>query len=198
MGVQPAKVVGNVPSGGSNSKEGQVKPVPSPTVVAKVLVESPLVVEGLYLFAGPSRHSDLPQAFEELLHSPESPPGLRIIWRQVDILRLDAQNDLLDADTRQGLLDDIARGRYMFVIAAPPCSSWSRAPYANREGPVPIRSREFPLGFPWLSKKLRGKAEDSNILVKCSVQAMEAVVLACKNGHLCIGLLYPFGRHIHC
>ena len=165
MGPQPAAVVANVAEEERVTESEHVTSVPDPTpVVGKVQSEKPRCLRGLYLFAGPSRHSDLSSAFLDLQASPETAPNVPMDWHQVDILREEAQNDLLDTDVRRGLLDSISGGRYAVVVAAPPCSSWSRAVFSDRRGPPPVRSRQYPLGFPWLSGKLSRKAEESNTL----------------------------------
>ena len=46
-----------------------------------------------------------------------------------------------------------------------PCSTFSRARHSGRPGPVPIRSFEFPKGFPWLSNQHRQQAEAGNRFV---------------------------------
>eukprot|EP00435_Cladocopium_sp_Y103_P057979 s1782_g20.t1 len=48
---------------------------------------------------------------------------------------------------------------------SPPCSTWSRALWANRSGPRPVRSRDFPYGYAWLVGELKEKADLGTILV---------------------------------
>ena len=146
-------------------------------------------LRGLYLFAGHARRTDLPAAMSDLLQSPETYPNMEIEWTQVDILRNGAADDLLDDDRRQGILEDIRSGKYHFVIASPPCSSWSRAVFKDHCGPRPIRSRQYPLGFPWLSGKNKLTADQANVLVLCAVSSMRAVAKAVSKGHSCVGLL---------
>ena len=52
------------------------------------------------------------------------------------------------------------------VTATPPCSTYSRARhfYQVSPGPRPFRSRQFPLGFPWLSASKKQKADDGTKL----------------------------------
>ena len=57
---------------------------------------------------------------------------------------------------------------------APPCSTWSRAVWSNREGPQPVRSAEFPYGFPWLSGAQKQKADAGTRLVQRSMDAASA------------------------
>jgi hypothetical protein len=146
------------------------------------------IVHCLYLFSGPARQADLPAAFAAVASSPES-KGISFTWRQVDILRDAVQDDLLDDDVRHGLLGEMSSGTFGFVFASPPCSSFSRAVYSNTQGPKPVRSREYPLGFPWAWGKERRNAEVGNVLAFCAISAMQAVARAVKRGHHCIGML---------
>jgi hypothetical protein len=50
------------------------------------------------------------------------------------------------------------------LLVTPPCSTFSRASWANDEGPIPLRSSRCPRGFTWNSKARRQKAELGNIL----------------------------------
>jgi hypothetical protein len=75
------------------------------------------------------------------------------------------------------------------VFASPPCATFPRAVYSNNQGPKPVRSREYPLGFPSASNKSRAKAEEGNILAYCAIAAMQAVAIAVKRGHQCIGFI---------
>ena len=52
------------------------------------------------------------------------------------------------------VLRSIATGIFDGVLVAPAASTCSRAAYSNRRGPTPIRSRDFPHGFPWLKGAL--------------------------------------------
>ena len=56
---------------------------------------------------------------------------------------------------------------------SPPCSTWSRAVSANRIGPKPVRSREFPPGFPWLKVELKEKAELGTLQVMRCAEVLE-------------------------
>ena len=42
------------------------------------------------------------------------------------------------------ILEDIAKGVYDFVLASPPCNTWSRAVWRDRIGPKPLRSKTYP------------------------------------------------------
>ena len=58
------------------------------------------------------------------------------------------------------------------MLVTPPCSTFSRATWANDQGPFPVRSHIFPRGFPWNTKGRFEKAELGNILGDFSYEAM--------------------------
>ena len=64
-------------------------------------------------------------------------------------------------------------GSLTSLLCHPPCSTWSRAVWANRLGPKPVRSREFPFGFPWLKAELKEKADLGTTLVMRCIEALE-------------------------
>ena len=78
--------------------------------------------------------------------------GIHFELREIDI-----QNspdwDLADRSLQKRSLSELANGLYHVVLITPPCSTWSRVRGANCRGPPPIRSREHPWSFPWLSKR---------------------------------------------
>lgn len=54
----------------------------------------------------------------------------------------------------------------------PPCSTFSRAVWANEQGPFPVRSHIYPRGFPWNTLACFQKAELGNLLGDFSFEAM--------------------------
>ena len=56
-------------------------------------------------------------------------------------------------------------GKYAVIIVTPPCGTWSRVTWANHFGPKPIRDETRPWGHPWLSEKLRKRADEGNIMI---------------------------------
>ena len=76
------------------------------------------------------------------------------------------QLDLRKADTWE-FLRFVVQDRFVFhVHAAPPCGTASRARdrrlSKHTHGPPPLRSAEFPLGFPWLSGVWMDKVTSAN------------------------------------
>lgn len=73
------------------------------------------------------------------------------------------QFDLSDP-SRQSCYLEIAKTKDV-VICTPPCSDFSRAKWANKNGPPPLRNKFYPNGFPWLSTFHRNKADLNNSLI---------------------------------
>ena len=132
----------------------------------------PRTLKGLYLFAGEPRRSSIEAAVAELSAATGEKVTVEVV--EVDISREPHLHDLTDPDLRQGYLEDISKGVYDFVIASPPCNTWSRACWANSQGPRPLRPKTHPLGFPWLEGDKKDKADTSNILTFFAFVAMRA------------------------
>ena len=91
---------------------------------------------------------------------------------------------LLDLTTEHGrvvLKKVIRSGRLAFIHFAPPCGTCSRArdipldADAIRRGvktPQPLRSAEFPNGFPWLSGTDKSRVEQANVLYEVTASCI--------------------------
>ena len=90
-------------------------------------MHDPVEFRVLYLFAGPSRPTGIPETLEKLAGKSKRP--VKVTVEPFDTLR-DAKHDLLDEGLRTSLLERIAQGYYDAVIMSPPCGTWSRAPWA--------------------------------------------------------------------
>ena len=65
-------------------------------------------------------------------------------------------------------------GEYDAILTSPPCGTFSRARWANRAGPRPLRLRHCPRGFPWLAKDAGQGVELANTLVDFSTDMLAA------------------------
>ena len=101
--------------------------------------------------------------------------GFTIECEEWDICRGPHQ-DLLEEKTQKELLARIARGEFIAVILSPPCASWSRAPWANRWGPRPLRTVLHPWGMPWLEGAKLEKVAKSNGMIQFCIQVIVLVV----------------------
>ena len=100
----------------------------------------------LYLFAGHKRKADM----KHYLTMYGKKNNIKVKVYEVDILR-GKRYDLTSMQRKARYLNKVKMGAYDVVIASPPCGTFSRARWANRRGPRPLRLRHCPRGFPWLT-----------------------------------------------
>ena len=106
---------------------------------------------------------------------------------EFDLLRGEDQ-DVLDIEFWTSLVDRVRKDPPFCIIATPPCSTYSRARHFYKEspGPRPIRSRQFPLGFPQ-------KAEEGTAL---ACKMWELFDIAREIGSHFLGVSGRSGGHI--
>ena len=114
----------------------------------------------VYAFAGPTRYCDIAHYLKLLM------PGIRLV--ELDILR-DKTHDLTQEDAWARIFTLVQKPKTIFVTT-PPCHTFSRARH-RKPGPPPLRSADWPKGFPWLSEKHYRDVEASNFLILQSAQA---------------------------
>ena len=121
----------------------------------------------LYLFAGKKRRSDIGSRLRKLK------------WEvtEFDILR-DKSHDLTNLATQRRLLQDVEDGRFSFILASPPCDTFSRVKFANQLGPAPIRDAEHPRGFDNLSGYQQRQADLGSNLVDFTFEAATKQLMA--------------------
>jgi hypothetical protein len=76
---------------------------------------------------------------------------------EFDLLRPGSDSDLSLIAVQEAWM--LRLQEFNAVVITPPCASYSRAQYANSNGPRPVRSAAYPLGFPWLSGADKSRAE---------------------------------------
>ena len=95
----------------------------------------------------------------------------------IQIVCIDIQRkpriDLSKTKERDKLLQAIRAGAYDAILPSPPCSTFSRAPWANFKGPRPVRSYENPRGFDTLTGAERRKCILGNIFADFSWEVLE-------------------------
>ena len=129
----------------------------------------------LYLFAGESRKADVRHFLQELCDLAQ----VDLAMSEMDICR-DPSMDLLDEAVAKRALQQIRDGSWDVVIVTPPCNTFSRVRFVQ-PGPKPVRSRLYPLGFPWLSDNLLELARQGNQFVDFSFQVCFAALDAHAN-----------------
>ena len=88
-------------------------------------------------------------------------------------------HDLLADDTWLPLLRRVKNGDFTHVFLSPPCETYSRAPWANGNGPAPLRSADWPEGFPWLKGDDKRKVQQGTEIVR---RCLHMVTVAQENG----------------
>ena len=109
--------------------------------------------------------------------------GFTIECEEWDICRSPDQ-DLLNEGHQQTLLARIERGEFVAVLMSPPCASWSRAPWANRWGPRPLRTVLHPWGLPWLEGPKLEKVAKSNCMIRFCLRVITLVLTLDQVGFL--------------
>ena len=124
----------------------------------------------LYLFAGAKRKSGFGPCLRKLARTAKVPVDIQ----EHDLLRGGHRHNLLLGTKRRRWLKLIREGRYSMVIASPPCGTFSRARWANKTGPPPLRMKYCPRGFPWLRGPHKEAAKQANQLADYTFEALEA------------------------
>jgi len=117
----------------------------------------------LYLFAGEARKGDLSSALHDLARH----ASVTVEVQEFDLVR---GHDLLSDNVWLPLLRRVKNGEFTHLFMSPPCETFSRAPWANGHGPAPLRSADWPEGFPWLKGADKAKAETGTELVRRCLQ----------------------------
>ena len=143
------------------SKSPSVSPIPSPSRHTKVL-------RVLYLFAGKRRKNDIRAKL--IIKCKRREVGLAM--KEVDLLLHGEEDNMLDDGAWNQVMETVDRGDWDIQIVTPPCNDFSRARYANKRGPKPTRSRQYPRGFPWLKGKEKSKTMAANTLVDRSLESI--------------------------
>ena len=129
----------------------------------------------LYIFAGKKRQTSLRACLERFVSEEFN---IKVI--EIDIIHGE-DHDLSRQEVREAWLARIRDGEFTAILCTPPCSTWTRVRMANMRGPPPLRSRQYPKGYPWLKNHLRSQVELGTILVSFMVEvyiaANEAITL---------------------
>ena len=123
----------------------------------------------LYLFAGRPRQGDMTDCLQQLAN------GYKIRMTCVDIQRKPSV-DLANSKERQKLLARIRAKEFNAILLSPPCSTFSRAPWAKFKGPRPVRSFEKPPGLDKLTASERDRCILGNIFADFTWEVIELAV----------------------
>ena len=129
----------------------------------------------LYIFAGAERKCDLRESLEAL----QTPWNFLLYMREVDLVRGE-DHDVCNQTLWDELMATIEQGQWDVVLCTPPCHTHSRSrnSYRYSPGPRPVRSLEYPFGFPWLTGKNLRACNTANIFIDKTVQALSTAFRA--------------------
>lgn len=136
----------------------------------------------LYCFCGEERRGDVK---EWLLHW--LPSDISLQMTEIDLAR-DGTSNLNDPGLQERVLQLIET--HHFVLSTPPCNTFTRLVWSNRNGPGPLRSHQWQRGYPWLEGWQRNKIQEHNSLVDFTFLVFKKVHEQSLK-RFCIG----FGEH---
>ena len=84
--------------------------------------------------------------------------------------------DLAKSKERQRLLTRIRAQEFHAILLSPPCSTFSRAPWANFKGPRPVRSAAKPRGLDKLTAAERDRCILGNIFADFTWEVVELAI----------------------
>ena len=125
----------------------------------------------LYLFSGVKRRNSVAWYLRRLAKK----HGLVIEIIGLD-LRYSRKADLSQPAVQRRWLQYISSGAVDALLVTPPCSTFSRAAWANDRGPFPLRSSRCLRGFTWNSPFRKRKAVLGNTMADFSFEAMRRQV----------------------
>ena len=150
--------------------------------------EAGFTLRVLYLFAGADRKTSVASYLRVLAEK----KGWQLSIEEVDIRR-NPKQDLSVTDFQDAIIAKISSGEYHAILCTPPCSTWTRVRMANMRGPPPLRSGEYPWGFPWVSNRHKHQLELGNELVRFAIRVWAAAANRCKTQD---GIdVFVFGEH---
>ena len=111
-----------------------------------------------YFFSGVKRKASIAEQLKQRC----AKLGRGLIVYEVDVLVGGSEHDLLDRASQDAWLARIEDGDFDCNMLSPPCGSWSRANWANNDGPKPCRDRKHPWGIPHLRANAQRRAKTGN------------------------------------
>ena len=122
----------------------------------------------LYVFAGRRRKNSVAWYLKRLA----ARTGIHIEVVELDIQR-DRKCDFTLPAVHKKWLQRISSGEFYAVLVTPPCSTFTRAVWANEAGPYPLRIHLFLRGFPWNAGARKDRAQFGNVLADFAYEALK-------------------------
>ena len=126
----------------------------------------------LYLFAGEPRKGDI----RSWLEKESSGRSFHLV--EIDVARNTSHNVLHD-EFWEDILEQVRSEQFDLILLSPPCNTYSRASFSNSPGSVPLRNADWPEGFPWLTGRLKDKAQAGTELLR---RALDLAAVASEVG----------------
>ena len=105
-----------------------------------------------------------------------------LIIFEIDVLVGGDEHDLLNRESQDKWLARVEDGEFDIVVLYPLCGSWSRASWANDDGPKPCRDRAQPWGFLCQEAHQQERAESGNEFIHFSIGAIRRAQQARTKG----------------
>lgn len=120
----------------------------------------------MYLYAGASRRHD----WAPVLKKVEEECGIRnsVTVEEFDLLDLSIFS-AEEGGRRLRMLEKVRAADYEVIWVESPYQTWTRLLYAS-PGARPVRSRQYPMGFPWARGKSKARAERGNAQVQLAIE----------------------------
>eukprot|EP00435_Cladocopium_sp_Y103_P073759 s313_g45.t1 len=102
----------------------------------------------------------------------------KLVLMEFDIER-SPDHDLTDDKLWDRIFDLLKEGDWVLIVS-PPCNTFSKARFQHQQhpGPKPLRTRNWPKGFPWLSNENKKKILEANLFVERCLKGCEIAAAA--------------------
>jgi len=135
----------------------------------------------LHLFSGQRREHDFQSEFERFLQASTHKTNVCVL--SIDIVLHPQLGDLTNPQAIALWQDLIALGIVIFVLAGPPCETWSAARYLalsgdGPSGPRPLRSQSRLWGLPILKRAEAQSIAIGNALLRATIRMFFAAITA--------------------
>ena len=138
-----------------------------------------------YFFSGIARKASIGQHLRQICIE----DGFSLDFAEIDILLSGEDHDLMNKASQDAWIQKVEGGEIHVSLPSPPCGSWSRANWANTNGPAPCRNRRHPWGIPHQRRAQQRRAETGNEFVHISIRAIKASATAKSRGFFARSLL---------
>jgi hypothetical protein len=128
-------------------------------------------LRALYLFAGDRRKADVSWYLRKLCLQHK----VKLVFLEFDLGKGNSANMKVAWDKIRGKIED---KEFELVFCTPPGGEFSRTKWTSKKGAQPSRSRQHPLGYPWLKGGPKRLADQANLLVERALEACQIAHLA--------------------